>query len=99
MNFLNVDLLTMTVYIAIGLLIFLIVYFAEKNSGYVDLNGIKVKKYYLVGKIAYIILFMILVFIASFRYVDIGFGGSDAQTYVDIFKNSTTFEFELSKIV
>ncbi len=99
MNLDNIHLTTFIFYMGIAIVSALGIYFAEKNTYVKIIDNTQLKKYYPVGKILYLILFISLVFISSFRYVGPGIGGADTLWYISLFQNNTDVGFNIEKII
>lgn len=95
----NFDLITLMLYLTIGLVTVLLVSMAEKNTKLQIIGDDQAKTYTLLGKVIYSLLFLILVFFACFRYVDVGIGGSDALVYIDWFKDGIRPGFDLISVI
>lgn len=89
---------TYLLYMFIGIVVYLLIQFAEKNSKFPTEEFGENKKYRLISKICYFIAFIILTVFASLRKIDIGIGGTDAYYYINSFINSTELDINFLNI-
>lgn len=93
------DWLTLLLYLAIGFVTMLFIAIPEKSARIDLIDCYEKKTYSVLGKSMHVFLFLFLMFIACFRYVDVNIGGTDALGYINEFYNAKLVGFNVSKVI